>query len=85
MDGPDQSTFLLLGQIDGKLTALVESFGQHREATDRRFEKHEVTHEDHDKRLSALERFRWLAVGLASIAASAVGAVFTAFLGSILK
>lgn len=81
----DQTTFLLLGQIDGKLTALVESFGHHRAETDRRFEKHEAVHEDHDGRLSNLERFKWLAVGLASAAASVVGAIFTAILGSIFK
>ncbi|QOC54120.1 hypothetical protein [Caulobacter vibrioides] len=78
-----QSTDLLLGRIDGKLTALIEAFGLHRGETDRRFEKHEAVHEEHDGRLVKLERSAWLLAGLAAIAASGLSMVLTALLGKV--
>lgn len=74
----------MLGRIDGKLTALIDAFGLHRVETDRRFEKHEAVHDAHDERLSNLERFRWLAVGIASLVASVAGIVLSAVLTKVL-
>jgi len=79
-----QSTDIMLGRIDGKLTALIDAFGLHRVETDRRFEKHEAVHDDHNERLSNLERFRWLAVGICSLIASVAGMALTAFITKVL-
>ncbi|PZR35782.1 hypothetical protein [Caulobacter segnis] len=79
-----QSTDIMLGRIDGKLTALIDAFGLHRVETNRRFEKHEEVHEDHGERLTKLERFRWLIVGIASAVASVASLVLSAFLTQVL-
>ncbi|WP_343698838.1 hypothetical protein [Caulobacter sp.] len=84
-DHDTPSTDLLLGRIDGKLTALIEAFGLHRGETERRFEKHETVHDDHDARLVVLEKFKWLAVGIASIAAAVASALLSAFLGKVFE
>ena len=81
IDTPNtRESLLLLGQIDGKLSALFLAFGDHRSETQARFAKHEAAHEDHDVRIEKVERLVWLA----ALIASGVGAVAMALLTYVL-
>ena len=72
-NSPDTGIYLLLGEIKGQLSSLLAAFAARNAEDDKK-------HETHERRLTALERFQWIAIGLALASGGSAGAIAGAFL-----
>jgi len=67
--------FESFGRLDGKMDGLFATLQSH-------ITRHDADHDDHETRLTSLERLQWKMMGAAAVIAAIVGPGVTKILGA---